>query len=673
MFLRARVRRLFVCFIGPALLSLVLTYEAGASVTVSVEDNCGSGQLAQNDFTANAIVTTAAPQGCTVRWVSPTAPVSGHTKITLYYGQPGQLTKLHTAPIEFTADAGGSFVASRRFSKEELGSQSFVTVLATSKDEILQWTAWTVRATPIPAEPEPAANQSLDIVVGAVHLDTSRGPFPPSRQAEGTVWAAARREAVGFELDGDDTGAPGIHVTISNSWSPTDVGVASIKEAVGRRIDQIAGITSGQVKLNGLEWQETQPDLVRYEDATEDFERRHFYTVITIWTDATARPLGGRDPKRFAHETSASTWSAEEVTEWASYVRGEYTADPDLLALIERYVRADRAIPGFSHTPVRRGGDDGATTFSLRFVTRLRPWVKGGDAPDDDPAFRAGIESFAIVGSRTGLGTAELVQSEEEKGALCSAMGLFCGDQRVETAKLDKRWHREASSSQLTDGVGNIALVQSAPQIAQYYASREGSLDALRDVLAQQYRGVMKGTIGLKAQDAQTIVLADEGGRAIPLAAQVPRLKLSDLPTKGYFVLGAKLRAGALVRKDGTLFHTYRMIPVNPYVQYVVRTSVIKDRSSVLTGAVTRDVQDAVQLGKDQTPPPPPGWLERALAWFGDLPLLFRIIAFAIPILLIMWFVAPLRPILVGLGRLVGGFLQLLAELVSKLAGGLKR
>src|SRR5262249_10502235 len=156
---------------------------------------------------------------------------------------------------------------------------------------------------------------------------------------------------------------------------------------------------------------------------------------------------------------------AEDVREWASYIRGEYTADPRLLKLIKDYARAGKAIPGFSHVPDSRGGDGGDSTFSLRFIARLRPWAKNGDGPANDPRFKAGIESFSVVGSRTGLGTAELVQSADDRGALCNAFTLFCGDQKVESAALPKGWYRAASDANLTNAVGSIPIVQSPPQI----------------------------------------------------------------------------------------------------------------------------------------------------------------------------------------------------------------
>src|SRR5262249_12117221 len=157
---------------------------------------------------------------------------------------------------------------------------------------------------------------------------------------------------------------------------------------------------------------------------------------------------------------------------------------------------------------------------------------------------------------------------------------LFCGDTRVESAELPKGWYREASTSHLENGVGSIPIVQTAPQIAQYYASRGEGLQDLGEALLSQYRGVMKGAMQLRSE-RNTIVLSDEGGHSLAIGARVPLLKLSDLPNKAYFVLGARLRAGALVRKDGFFSVSYRMIPVNPYVQYVVRTSVIKDLGTV--------------------------------------------------------------------------------------------
>lgn len=637
-----------------------------ASVSVSVDQNCSARNLEAGDFTANAIVPASEADGCTLTWTSAENPVTGNTTVTLFHGQPGQVVDLASEPLRFAPDPQAGFIATRRFSREALGSQSFVTVLLTSGGEVLQWTAWTVRTAALPPQPPPAANQSLDVRLGALHLENARGRFPRAAQAEGVVWKAVGEEALGYDLDGGDTGSPGVHVSVSNAWTPTDVAAASVREALHERVESIAGITNHQVKLGDLEWIETSPELVRYQDATASFERRHYYSVITIWTDAAARPIGGRNPKRFAHETSASAWKAEEVPEWASYLRSEYTADPRLLQVIARYAQRERAIPGFSHTPVTHGGDDGTSTFSLRFIARLRPWVSGGDGPDNDPRFKAGIESFAVVGSRTGLGTAEIVQESEEQGALCSAFSLFCGDTRVESAELPRGWYREASSAHLTNAQGNIPIVQSAPQIAQHYTARVGALDELRAALQSQYRGVMKGEIALRSEP--TLVLADEGGNAFPLSRQVPLLSLSQLPDQAYFVLGAKLRAGALVRKDGFgPWASYRMIPVNSYAQYVVRISVIKDAAAVLTGAPTRDVQDPAELGKDQ-PIRKRTWFDGVLAWFGSLPLLLRVALIAIPLLLIMWFVAPLRPILVALGKLIGALIGMITRPLAALA-----
>jgi hypothetical protein len=655
-----------------ACLAWALSPWVRASVTVSVDDLCSQKHLSANDFTANAIVPAAGADGCTVRWTSPTNPMSDRTAIRLYYGQPGQVVQLASEPIQFAPDAQSGFSATRRFTRDELGLHSFITVLVTSTSEILQWTAWTVRATAFPPEPPPSANQSLDIRLGALHLDTARGPFPPSSQADGVVWQAVGEEAVGYELDGDDTGSPAIHVSVSDSWTPTDVGASSIKEALAQRIQKVVEIRNHEVHFNDMQWTETEPEVIRYEGTTNAFERRHYYTIVTVWTDARARAIGNGDAKRFAHETSAGTWSAEDVTEWASYVRGEYTADPQLLKLVKDYTRAGKAIPGFNHFPDMRGGDGGDSTFSLRLIARLRPWAKNGDGPDDDPRFKAGIESFSVVGSRTGLGTAELVQSAEDKGVLCNAFKLFCGDSKVASAELPKGWYRTDSSAQLTNAIGNIAIVQSPPQVAQFYGSRgDQTLQELENVLLAQYRGVMKGAVQLRSSGG-TVVLYDEGGHELQIGSNVGVLKLSDLPAKAYFVLGARLRAGALVRKEGIFFPSYRMIPVNAYAQYVVRTSVIKDASSVLTGAPTREVQDPAKLGKNQTIQPPPGWFGSLLSWFGGLPILLRILLIAVPVLVLMWLIAPLRPILVALGKLLGALIQLVAAPLLKAAQRLK-
>lgn len=655
-----------------AALAFALKPEAHASVTASLDETCDSQHLEANDFTANAIVPASGSDGCTVRWISPTQPAPRNTAVLLYFGQPGQVVQLATEPIQFLPDTQFGFIAQRHFSKIELGTQSFVTVLVTSQDEILQWTPWTVRASSLPPELPPAANLSLDIRLGALHLDNARGAFPPSRQAEGVVWQAVGEEDARYQLDGEGTGSPAIRIGVSDSWTPADLGASSIQEALRAKIDQAVDLTGREVKFDDLHWTESRPELVRYEDATTAFERRYYYTVVTLWTDASMTPLGGRQPKRFAHETSASEWAPKSVTEWASYIKSEYTSDPRLLALIEHYASAGKAIPGFQHRPDMRGGDGGDSTFSLRLVARLRPWAVKGDGPDDDTRFRAGIESFAVVGSRAGLSTSSLVQSADEKTALCRGFGLFCGAQAQEATALPRGWYREASSAQLNNAQGNIPILQSPPQTAQFYNSRGENLGSLLATLIPQYRGVMKGQIGLQSTD-KAIVLADQGGNAVPIGSRIPLLKLSDLPPKAYFVLGAKLEAGALVRKDGFIFNSYRMIPVNPYVQYIIRTSVIKDLATVLTGAHIREVQNPSELGKNQMPPPTPGWLQRAWAWLSGLPLLLRFLLLAIPLIVLMWAIAPLRPILTAIGRLLGALIDLVAGLLAAVARRLNK
>ena len=157
----------------------------------------------------------------------------------------------------------------------------------------------------------------------------------------------------------------------------------------------------------------------------------------------------------------------------------------------------------------------------------------------------------------------------------------------------------------------------------------------------------------------------------------MPLLKLSDLPPRGSFILGAKLRAGALIRHDGWgPFSSYRMIPVNSYVQYVIRTSAIKDRAALLTSAPTREVQDPVDLGVDQSTKPPPSLLERLWNAFTALPGMLRLVVVAVAavaLLAVMWFIAPLRPIVSGLAKLVGGAVALVGSVLQKLADWLRR
>lgn len=308
--------RLLCAFVYASVIAGTMSQAAFASVQVDVEEACGAYRVQQLDFTAQAIVPAADKDTCRTDWFSPANPVGTRTTVELYYGQPGEVAELAKEKIEFKPDPRrGGFVAQRNFSKRELGSQTFVTVLVTSKKEVLQWTSWTIRDGTLPPDLPPAGNLSVDVRLTALHLSTSRGQFPRSRQAEGTVWKLADEEAVAYELDGEDTGSPGLHVSVSDAWTPSDLSPSSIKDRLVELLNDVADVRTHHVSFRGLEWSETSPEAIFYEDGTEKFERRHYYTVVTIWTDASYRPIGGRHPKRFAHETSASTWPAREVTE----------------------------------------------------------------------------------------------------------------------------------------------------------------------------------------------------------------------------------------------------------------------------------------------------------------------------------------------------------------------
>jgi hypothetical protein len=633
--------------------------DARASVEVAVEEMCSETHLATNDFTARAIVPASDSDGCELRWFSSTNPVSGNTTIYLYYGQPNETVELAREEISFAPDPSGGFAAVRRFSKRDLGTQGFVTVLVTSRDELLRWTSWTVRGKALPGDPPPAASLSVDIRLSALHLETARGHFPRSRQAEGVVWQAVGEEAIDYDLDGPSTGSPNIHVVVSNAWTPTDLAPSSVKEALAAQLDRVAGIANHEVKFDDLSWIETQPETIFYEDGTSELERKHFYTVVTIWTDASYRPVGEGQPKRFIHETSAPTWKPGEVTEWSSYVRSEYTADPRLLDLIGDYISAGRAIPGFDTVPLAQSGDGGPSNYSLRFLVRMRPWAPSGIDASNYDNFRAGIESFAVVAARAGVGTARVSVPDEDKSVFCSAFELFCPDNAVAAAELPNGWYREGASSHLPIERGSVPIIQSSPLLAASYASRGDFLDMLR----AQYRGVLQGETRVIGPPNDE-VLVDASGNSVPLARRGV-LEAKQLPTEAYFVVGAKLRAGALVRKDRILLPVYRMIPVNSYAQYVIRTSAIKDQAAVLTGAPTREVTTPSSLGADEIIERR-GWFANLIGAFGSLPVVLRaLIALAAvaALLGLMWLVSPLRPLVHGIATLIGAVLSFLGRL----------
>lgn len=350
-------------------------------------------------------------------------------------------------------------------------------------------------------------------------------------------------------------------------------------------------------------------------------------------------------------------------------MRSEFTADPRLLELIRDYTKRKQAIPGFTSVPSTSAGDAGSSTFSLRFLARVRPWARNGREAENDDGFRAGIESFAVVGSRAGIGTAQLIQESEERGAFCDHVGLFCPDGHVATASLAPDWYREAASAHLTIGEGNVPIVQAPARVAMHYTRSALSAEHLA-----QYRSITQGALGLHTRGGET-VLEDSVGNVFTVRSRAPVLALSQLPTSAYFVLGAKLQAGALVRKDGIFAPTYRMVPVNAYAQYVIRISAIKDRTAVLTGAPTREVKDPVDFGENQTTDAEPSWLQRLWNMIARLPALLRI-AFAVVALATVaaaiWFVAPLRTAVAALLKVFKSLFDVFGALLSRLANAIR-
>src|SRR5687767_12122871 len=123
----SEVKRVVACVLAAAI-SASIAQTSHATITVKIDDSCGSQNLPSNDLTANPIVLRPETDSCEIRWSS-AENLADEVGIDLYFGQPNEVLELTKTPISFEPQGDGSFVAARRFSREELGSQSFVTVL----------------------------------------------------------------------------------------------------------------------------------------------------------------------------------------------------------------------------------------------------------------------------------------------------------------------------------------------------------------------------------------------------------------------------------------------------------------------------------------------------------------------------------------------------------------
>jgi hypothetical protein len=439
-------------------------------------------------------------------------------------------------------------------------------------------------------------------------------------------------------LDGEYTGIPGLTIQVSTPWHTR--GTEDWKEAIQRNL---TGVTGHRVRFGNLEWRE-QPDRTVTLGEKQALEIRHYYTIVTLFTNASVKTFDDKEvgashwftsPTYFSHETSARLTHTDDPRFWASYSRREYSADQRLLRILARQVRRFGRVPGLSSIQVD-DGDGGETTYTAGFYATARPWESAAERGRNK--IQAGFVGLDVVAARAGIGglvTEGSAETSTVERVRCQV--IRCGESG-HGLDLDE----PPSGYQVTQPVASLATFS-------------GELPMIQEPPEGAERGLLP-----------------EESTYTPMDGQKTPDALAALPTQVRFGISANLRSGALLQKEGFWGQLKNMVPINTYAQFVVKFTVamVPNAAMVTTGEAVLPLPVELTT-RINVPKPTAFW-----GWLTDHPLVW-IAALVGGIGLVLAFVPGGMTLLRSISGLVTQALQLVVDairlLLKKLAALVQR
>lgn len=599
----------------------------------------------------NLLLRTSESVPVVIRWTTNENPQGDVKILTLYAGNPAMQDSIpKRGSLTFQATTQGEWEAKQEFSGSELGRGTFLAVLTQrpkdadpedfgESEDILDWRAFRLLTTAEQRRKEegvpPGGAGSLTVAPTLLQASSGHGVLPPARGGDKRAWwslADQEGNTADLDLDGEQTGIPGLTIQVSTPWHTR--GTEDWKEVIQRNL---TGVTGHHVRFGNLEWRE-QPDRTVTLGEKQALEIRHYYTIVTLFTNASVKTFDDKEagashwftsPTYFSHETSARLTHTDDPRFWASYSRREYSADQRLLRILARQVRRFGRVPGLG-TVQLDDGDGGSTTYTAGFYATVRPWESAaGGGPK---SVQAGFVGLDVVAARAGIGglvTEGSAGTSTMERVRCQV--IRCGD-TGHGLDLDE----PPAGYQVTQPVASLATFS-------------GELPMIQERPDERPEFAEKGLLPEQSTESAT-------------EAQKTTDALTALPTRVRFGISANLRSGALLQKEGLLGQLKNMVPINTYAQFVVKLTVamLPNTQMVTTGEAVLPLQ--VELTTRIIVPPPTGFW----AWLTEHPIIW-IAALVGGIGLVLAFVPGGMTLLRSIGGLVTQALQLVVDAISLL------
>lgn len=606
--------------IGFLAVLLGLGAPAFAAIDVSCTDCVDRG----DDRTVNLLVLGTGAERVTLEWSADVEPAGEDVTVRLYAGNPAFTDVIpDLGPVTFLS-AEGRWQYSRGFDINDIGRGTFLTVLvreSRNRREILDWRAHRVTNAEELARQRDirtsGGNWSVDITPALLQVSSGHGELPRSTGGDERVWWslwATEGNVSDADLDGEDTGVAGIGVQVSTPWHARE----NWRDSITGKLTGVEGHTT---KFGELRWVELPDREISIGDDRQLVDIRHYYTIVTLHTNAGVRAMSAQDIGRsgrkryFSHETSANLKPPQDPRFWSSYSRRDHSADSALLDLLGRQV-ASGSVPGLADVQTV-DGDGGSTIYRVGLVASARPWqVAIDDAPD---SFVVGFVGVDVVAARAGLGSVRIGEGGDN-ALICTILRCDSDDKNLDLNDPPRGYGVAQPVASLDTISGKLPMSQAIPAMAQ---------------------------------------------RDVPRLGEAELVALPNLPSQTRFAVGANLRAGALIRKGG-LFggRIDNVVPIDAYAQFVIKMTLamVPDADIVENEEMVAPAPEELDIVTKV--PPKRGLFD----WLGDVFAFSTFAKFLIGagVVLALLFFVP------GLRRLLSAVLDLFASVVTRLAESLK-
>lgn len=628
---------------------------AFGAVSLSVscqEKTCFKPGLNQ---TPDLIIRKGESSTVTIEWRATENPVPKGYKAILYAGNPSEQQSIpKKGSLKFKGTDKG-WLASHLFHPDELGRESFITAVILHNvnslnqgpeddeydneyyvpdlaNQILDWRAFRLSTPEEQARrsslPEPASAWSIDVRPAWLRINSGHGWLPRSRGNDRPIWWSLtdmEGNTTDLDLDGESTGVPGLTVQVSTPWNSR-----AEEEQRSNIITKLTGVKGHLVKFGELQWFEEPNRAIN----TTEVLLRYFYTVVTLYTNASVRSFSKKDveisnplillgllnPRFFSHETTARTKIPNDARFWSSYSEREYGTDPNLLELVRKHVNEHKSIPGLG--PIQRvEGDGGNVFYHVGFYARVKPWQDAVPV-NNKKQFSAGFVGLDVVAARAGHGGVIVTGSAGESEIKDIWRNIVSGKQSEKSLDLGKP----------PDGY-------SVAQPVAYLGTLSGNLPM----------------IGSNPLLAERTAISRSNIRAGGSTALLP-----TLPNRTRFGVSANLRAGALIQK-GSLGYVNNIVPINSYAQFVVKMTVAMLSKDVIVANNDVVVPLPIEFSTHTETPEPQGFFHSIKKWFKEN------LSKAITVVILLLVVA-LVFLIPGFRQFISSIFRLFAAFINKAA-----